>query len=171
MARAKAQQPFASDPAGNNALFRLFYRGWRPTRLGRWVNRIAGWLSATGLLPASQVAVEVRGRKSGRTRLNPAVIATVEGKQYLVAILGPESQWVKNVEAAGGNVTIRRGRRRRVHIVLVPPDQRALVLQEYVRVASSGRQHFPVRASDPLSKFAAIADRYPVYRVDPVPYE
>src|SRR5215472_10857277 len=171
MATATGKQPFASDPSENSALFRLFYRAWRPTRLGRCVNRIAGWLSAIGLLPASQVAVEVRGRKSGRTRVNPAVIATVEGRQYLVAILGPESKWVKNVEAAGGYVTIRRGRRRQVHLDLVPADQRAPVLQEYVRVAESGRLHFPVRASDPLRKFAAIAERYPVYRVDPATYE
>lgn len=156
-----------TDPAESSALFRLFYRGWRPTRLGRFVNRAAGWMSGIGLLPASQVAVEVRGRRSGRTRLNPAVIATVGGKQYLVAILGPDSDWVKNVEAAGANVAIRRRRRRQVHLVLVPPEQRAPVLQEYVRVAASGRQHFPLRASDPLSEFALIAGRYPVYRVDP----
>lgn len=155
-----------SDPAEDNALFRLFYRGWRPTRLGRIVNRMAGWMSGMGLLPASQVAVEVLGRKSGRKRVNPAVVASVDGKQYLVAILGPESEWVKNVEAAGGNVVIRRRRRRHAHLVLVPPDQRAIVLQEYVRVAESGRLHFPLRASDPLNAFDTIAGRYPVYRVD-----
>jgi hypothetical protein len=58
-----------------------------------------------------------------------------------------------------------------VHLVLVPPEKRAPVLQEYVRVAASGRQHFPVRVSDSLGKFAAIAGRYPVYRVDSVPHE
>ena len=157
-----------SDPADRSPLMRLFYRNWRPTRLGRWVNRLMGWWSGLGLPPRFQAALEVRGRTSGRTRSNPVVIATVEGKRYLVSMLGPESDWVKNVEAAGGNVAIRRGRRRQVHLVLVPPEQRAPVLQEYVRVAASGRQHFPLRASDSLSEFALIAGRYPVYRIDPL---
>ncbi|MGE5182477.1 MAG: hypothetical protein ACM31C_10465 [Acidobacteriota bacterium] len=43
---------------------------------------------------------------------------------------------------------------------------RAPILREYVRVASSGRKHFPVRIGAPLADFAALADRYPVYRVD-----
>lgn len=154
------------DPAERNRLFRLFYRDWRPTRLGHFVSQAAAWMSAVGLLPSFQVAIEVRGRKSGRARVNPAVVATVGGKQYLVAILGPDSDWVKNVEAAGGDVAIRRRGRRLVHLVLVPAEQRAPVLQEYVRVATSGRLHFPLRESDPLSEFAMIADRYPVYRID-----
>jgi hypothetical protein len=94
-------------------------------------------------------------------------IATVEGKCYLVSMLGPESDWVKNVEAANGNAVIRQGRRRRVHLVAVPPEQRAPILREYVLIAPSGRQHFPVAVEAPLSDFEAIARRYPVYRIDP----
>ena len=60
---------------------------------------------------------------------------------------GPGSDWVKNVEAAQGDAVIRRGRRRRVHLVAVLPEQRAPILREYVRIASSGRQHFPLPAT------------------------
>ena len=146
---------------------RLFYRNWRPTHLGRWVNRLMGWWSGLGLPPRFQAALEVHGRTSGRIRSNPVVIATVEGKRYLVSMLGPESDWVKNVEATQGDAVIRQGRRRRVHLVAVPPEQRAPILREYVRIALSGRQHFPLPVGAPLSDFEAIAERYPVYRIDP----
>lgn len=155
-----------SDPAERNALMRLFYRNWRPTPLGRWVNRLWGWWSGLGLPPRFQAALEVRGRTSGRTRSNPVVIATVEGKRYLVSMLGPESDWVKNVEAAHGDAIIRQGRRRRVHLVAVPPEERAPILREYVRIAIGGRRHFPLAVDAPLSDFEAIAGRYPVYRID-----
>jgi hypothetical protein len=95
------------------------------------------------------------------------VIASVDGSSYLGSMLGPGSDWVKNVEAAHGDAVIRQGRRRRVHLVAVPPEQRAPVLREYVRIASSGRQHFPLPVGAPLSDFNAIAGRYPVYRIDP----
>jgi len=95
------------------------------------------------------------------------VIATVEGKDYLVSMLGPGSDWVKNVEVAHGQVIIRQGRRRRVDLVAVPPEQRAPILREYVRIASSGRRHFPLPFGAPLSDFESIADSYPVYRIDP----
>jgi len=104
---------------------------------------------------------------SGRRRSNPVVVATVEGKRYLVSMLGPDSDWVKNVEAARGEAVIRQGRRRLVHLVAVPPEKRAPILREYVRIASSGRQHFPLPIGAPLSDFQAIAGRYPVYRIEP----
>jgi deazaflavin-dependent oxidoreductase (nitroreductase family) len=157
-----------SDPAEHNFLLRFFYRDWRPTRIGRWVNRFACWWSGLGLPPKFQAVLEVRGRTSGRLRSNPVVIATVDGKRYLVSMLGPASDWVKNVEAAHGDAVIRQGRRRPVHLVTVPPEQRAPILREYVRIASSGRQHFPVAVGAPLSEFQIIAERYPVYRIDPL---
>jgi hypothetical protein len=95
------------------------------------------------------------------------VIATVEGKRYLVSMLGTESDCVKNVEAAHGDAVIRQGRRHRVHLTAVPPEERAPVLREYVRIALSGRQHFPLGVGAALSDFEAIAECYPVYRIDP----
>ena len=157
-----------SDPAERSAVMRLLYRNWRPTRLGRWINRLMSWWSGLGLPPSFQAVLEVRGRTSGRTRSNPVVIATVSGERYLVSMLGPESDWVKNVEAAHGEGVIRQGRRNRVHLMAVPVDQRAPILKEYVRIAPSGRQHFPLPVGAPLSDFAAIAGSYPVYRIDRV---
>jgi deazaflavin-dependent oxidoreductase (nitroreductase family) len=156
-----------SDPAERSALMRLFYRGWRPTRLGKWANRVSGWWSGLGLPPRFMAVLEVPGRKSGHRRSNPVVIATVDGSGYLVSMLGPGSEWVKNVEAAQGDAVIRQGRRRPVHLVAMPREQRAPVLREYVRIATSGRQHFPVAVGAPLADFEAIAERYPVYRIDP----
>jgi deazaflavin-dependent oxidoreductase (nitroreductase family) len=111
--------------------------------------------------------LEVRGRASGQRRSTPVVIATVEGKRYLVSMLGQGSDWVKNVEAADGDAYIRQGRRRHIRLVAVPPAERAPILSEYVRVATSGRHHLPVAVGAPLSEYQAIADRYPVYRIDP----
>jgi deazaflavin-dependent oxidoreductase (nitroreductase family) len=111
--------------------------------------------------------LEVRGRSSGTLRRSPVVIATVDGHEYLVSILGNGAEWVKNVDAAHGAAIIRHGRDRAVHLVPVPASMRAPVLREYVRVATSGRHHFPVAVGAPLSEFASIAERYPVYRIDP----
>lgn len=154
-----------SDPAERSPLFRLFYRNWRPTRMGRWVNRVATWWAASGLSPTEAV-LEVPGRKSGKRRTTPVVIATVDGSRYLVSMLGTKSDWVKNVEAADGAAALRQGRRRPIHLEPVPVAERAPMLCEYVRVAVSGRQHFPVAVDAPLAEFEALAEHYPVYRIN-----
>jgi deazaflavin-dependent oxidoreductase (nitroreductase family) len=154
------------DPAETGRM-RLFYRDWRPTRLGRIVNRVMGWWSAAGLPPSFQQTIEVRGRTSGKPRTSPIAITTVDGQRYLVSMLGPGSEWVKNVVAAAGEAVLRHGRREPVRLVDVPPAERAPVLREYVRIASSGRKHFPVAPGAPEAEFAAIADRYPVFRIEP----
>jgi len=156
-----------TDPAEQRALWRLLYRDWRPTRMGRVANRVAGWSSALGLSPVAAL-LEVRGRVSGRPRSTPVVIATLDGERYLVSMLGPGSDWVKNVEAADGHAVLRQGGRRVVRLVAVPPAERAPVLREYVRVATSGRNHLPVAVDSPLAEFEGLAERYPVYRIDPV---
>jgi len=156
-----------ADPAELSALWRLFYRDWRPTRIGRWANRVAGWSSALGL--SSKAAVlEVRGRASGQPRSTPVVIASLDGERYLVSMLGPGSDWVKNVEAADGLAVLRQGGRRAVRLIGVPSAERAPILREYVRVATSGRRHIPVAIDAPLAEYERLADRYPVYRIDPV---
>ena len=153
------------DPAERNPVRRLLYRGWRPTRLGRLANRVAAWFSALGLSSTAAV-LEVRGRATGHPRSTAVVVAKVGDGRYLVSMLGAGSDWVRNVDAASGDAVLRQGRRRPVHLVAIPPAERAPVLRAYVQVATSGRHHLPVALDAPLSEFQAIADRYPVYRIE-----
>ena len=74
---------------------------------------------------------------------------------------------MKNVEAARGDAVIREHGRQAIHLVGVPSGERGPILREYVHVATSGREHIPVAVDSPLSEFEAIADRSPVYRIDP----
>jgi hypothetical protein len=155
------------DPAERNALNRLFYRSRRPTWLGHWVSQLFCWGARLGVTPRTWVSLEVRDRTSGRMRADAVVLATVAGQQHVVSMFGAISDWVHNVEAAHGDAIVHHRRPVRVRLVPVPPENRAPILQEYVRVASSGRKHFPLPVGAPLSDFAAIAARYPVYRIEP----
>jgi deazaflavin-dependent oxidoreductase (nitroreductase family) len=157
-----------TDPAERHPVLRLFYRNWQPTRLGRWVNRVQGVWSGLGLPPSFMATLEVRGRTSGKTRATPVVLVTLHGQRYLVSMLGPSSDWVKNVEAARGHAVLRHGRRRQVRLTAVPPEQRAPILREYVRIATSGREHFPLGVGAPLADFAAVAEHYPVFGLEEV---
>ena len=154
------------DPAERSVFNRLFYRDRRPTWLGHWVSQFFCWWARAGLPPRSWVALEVRDRVSGRMRGDAVVIPTVAGERYIVSMFGTISDWVHNIDAAHGDAVIAHGGSQRVRLVPVAPEERAPVLREYVRVASSGRKHFPLPIGAPLADFAAIAARYPVYRIE-----
>ncbi len=99
-------------------------------------------------------------------RLDAVVIPTVAGQGYIVSMFGTISDWVHNIDAAHGDAVISHGSSRRVRLVQVPPAERAPILREYLRVASSGRKHFPLQVGAPVADFAAIASQYPVYRIE-----
>jgi deazaflavin-dependent oxidoreductase (nitroreductase family) len=155
-----------ADPAEQSPMMRRLYRNWRPTPLARALNRFYGWYSAAGLPPRWMVAVTIRGRTSGQPHTTVLVVPEQNGNHYLVSMLGEGSGWVKNARA-NPDATIRHGRQRSVRLVEVPPAERAPVIRENVRIASSGRRHFPVQPGALLSEFEAIADRYPVFRIEP----
>ena len=147
------------------SLAKWLYRGGRPN----WVAGVANWCSAAihslGIAPDYAVTLEVRGQRSGRTIRLPLVMVVVEGERYLVSMLGPGANWVRNVKAAGGNVTIRHGRRERAHLEEVPVDQRAPILKAYLKRAPGARPHVTVHKDSPLSEFERVAEQYPVFRV------
>lgn len=155
------------DPAERRGFLRFFYRDWRPTRLGKIVNGVWAWATGLGLMPRMLLALQVKGRSSGRLRTNVLVVATHQGQRYLVSMLGDGSEWVRNVRAAGGEAFIKRGRSHPVMLTEIPPEERAPILKAYCQVATSGRQHFPVPHDAPVSAFEAIAGDYPVFRIDP----
>ena len=84
------------------SLKRWYYRGGRPNRVARVLDRCTAALYALGIVPNYLVALEVPGRRSGRTITLPLVMAEVGGERYLVSMLGEGVNWVRNARAAGG---------------------------------------------------------------------
>ena len=157
---------------GNRALVprarRWLYRGGRPGRLARALNRVSAIQFAAGVLsPASAVTLEVRGRTTGRLISFPLVVADLAGERYLVAMLGNETHWVRNVRAAGGAAVLRRRHREDVRLEEVDPGLRAPILRRYLALAPGARPHVPVDRRAPLADFERIAGQYPVFRVVP----
>ena len=148
-------------------LARWLYRGGRPNRVASVVNRCTAAVYALGIAPNYLVTLDVVGRRSGRVLSLPLVMAVVESERYLVSMLGADVDWVRNVKAAGGNVTLRHGRREEVRLEEVAADRRAPVLKAYLKRAPGARPHLPIDRDAPLSEFAPVSSRFPVFRVVP----
>jgi deazaflavin-dependent oxidoreductase (nitroreductase family) len=144
---------------------RWMYSGTRPNRLAALLNRGTAAVAAAGIGPKRIVTLEVRGRRTGRQLSFPVVIADYKGERYLVAMLGKEANWVRNVRAAGGKAVLRHGRRESVVLEEVDASMRAPILRRYLEVAPGARAHLPIDQHAPLEQFEQIADQYPVFRV------
>jgi len=129
------------------------------------LNRCWAAVHSFGVAPNYLVTLEVRGRRSGRIISLPLVMVVIEGERYLVSMLGAEVDWVRNVKAADGNVTLRHGRREAVHLEEVAVDRRASVLKAYLKRAPGARAHVPVHKNAPLSEFEQVSAQFPVFRV------
>ena len=79
---------------------RWLYRGQRPNRLAKVLNRAWAAVGSSGVTSDYLVTLEVTGRKSGRVISLPLVMALVDGQRYLVSMLGENVAWVRNVRAA-----------------------------------------------------------------------
>jgi F420H(2)-dependent quinone reductase len=141
------------------------YRGGRPGRVASVLNRLSAKLHASGVAPDYLVTLEVTARKSGRLTSVPLVMVVVSGERYLVSMLGEPANWVQNVRAAHGAVTIHHGRREHVHLEEVDAPLRAPVLKAFLQCAPGARPHIAVDKDAPLHEFENIAHQYPVFRV------
>lgn len=144
---------------------RWLYRGQRPNRLAKIVNRAWAALGSSGVASNYLVTLEVTGRKSGHVISLPVVIALVDGQRYLVSMLGEDVDWVRNARAARGEVVLRHGRREEVRLEEVPAAQRAPILKAYLQRAPGARPHIPVDKEAPLAEFEKVAATFPVFRV------
>jgi deazaflavin-dependent oxidoreductase (nitroreductase family) len=68
---------------------------WNKVGLNRVTKRIAPWMPGFGV-------VIHRGRRSGNEYQTPVNVFATEDGYVLALTYGPESDWVKNVLAAGG---------------------------------------------------------------------
>jgi deazaflavin-dependent oxidoreductase (nitroreductase family) len=144
---------------------RWLYQGGHPNRFARLQNRTTAIAFAAGIVPKRAAALEIPGRRSGRVISFPVAIADFEGECYLVSMLGKNVNWVRNLQAAGGQAVLRHGRRESVHLEEVEPGARAPILRRYLQVAPGARPHVPVDRRAPLAEFAQIAADYPVFRI------
>ena len=146
-------------------LHRWYYRGGRPNRVAKFLNRISAVLHATGIAPNYMVTLEVVGRKSGKTISFPLVMTVIDDERYLVSMLGEQANWVQNLKAAGGRATLRHGVTEQVRLEEVEPAQRAPILKAYLQHAPGARPHIAVDKDAPLAEFATVAPQIPVFRV------
>lgn len=140
-------------------------------RLSRWIGVP---LTSAGLAPRHAVTLEVAGRRSGRPRRNPVLVTTWAEADYLVSLAG-ESEWVRNVRAAGGRAVLHRRGARPVHLLELPPASRAPVLAAYQAAGAKrsgeaaarlqARYNFGLGPAPTLADFERIAHRYPVFQV------
>ena len=150
------------------ALKRWMYRGGRPNRLTKIINK--GWatLHSAGLFPNRFVTLEVAGRQSGKTISFPLAMVVMNRERYLVSMLGEEANWVKNVKAAGGKARLRHGISEQVLLEEVDASQRAPILKAYLQLAPGARPHIPINKDAPVSEFEKIASKYPVFRLEKI---
>ena len=147
------------------SLARWFYRGGRPNRVARVLDRGSAMVCALGVAPDYMVTLEVPGRRTGRIVQIPLVMVGVDSERYLVSMLGEDVNWVRNVKAADGRVTLRHGRSEDVRLEEVAPEHRAPVLKDYLRRAPRAGAHMPVEKGAPLAEFERVSPRFPVFRV------
>ncbi|HEX7766951.1 MAG TPA: hypothetical protein VF443_09560 [Nitrospira sp.] len=124
------------------------------------------WVSGLGLTPGILLTLQVKDRSTGLLHETILVVASYQGQRYLVSMLGNSSEWVQNVRAAGGKACIKRRRSQPVMLTEIPATERGPVLKAWCQVATSGREHLPVSHQAPVADFEAIAEDYPVFRID-----
>jgi hypothetical protein len=148
-----------------DAYVRWLYRGGRPNLFARLQNRASAVAYAVGIWPKRLATREVPGRRSGRVISFPVVIAEYEDDRYLVAMLGENTNWVRNVRAAGGRAVLRHRRREVVRLGDVLAEARPEILRRYLACAPGARPHVPVDRHAPVEEFEQIAPQVPVFRI------
>jgi deazaflavin-dependent oxidoreductase (nitroreductase family) len=158
-------QSTTNHPGGKMALHKWMYRAGRPNKLARILNR--GWaiLHSLGISPNYLITLEVVGRKSGAMTSFPLVMTVVNGERYLVSMLGEQTNWVRNIKAAGGKARVRHGIIEQVLLEEVDAGQRASILKAYLQHAPGARPHVSISKDAPLSEFEKITSKYPVFRL------
>ena len=140
---------------------------WLPT-----ANRVIKALHRIGLPFGTIHVLTVPGRVSGQPRSTPVSPLVVDGRRYVIAGL-PDSDWARNVRAAGRG-DLARGRRRQAVALreVTDPDLRRRVVRAFPTEVPHGVEFFVriglVDGPTP-EQFAAAADRVAVFEISALP--
>lgn len=144
------------------------YAGGRPGLIAKAMNAIWAKLHAWGIAPNYLVTLEIVGRKSGKVIAFPLVMLACAGERYFVSMLGEQANWVRNLQAAEGQATLRHGRTESVRLDVVPVQERPPLLKAYLQIAPGARPHVLIDKDAPLGEFERVATTYPVFKVNPI---
>ena len=102
-----------------------------PNGVARAANAVIRWLAELGISIAGTRALRVRGRKTGKPRAVVINLLTVDGVDYLVSPRG-NTQWARNVRAAGVVEVGPRWRRQLAHVSEVGDAAKPDLLRRYL---------------------------------------
>ncbi len=128
-----------------------------PARAFGWVAKKLAKLGVPGL-----AVLTTTGRRSGLDREVPVSPIRHRGATYLVSPYGQVS-WVHNVRADAGAKLTRGGNEREVVLREVTEPE---VLLRYYRSQPVASRFMEIPGEGDLDDFAAVAHRFPVFRVD-----
>jgi deazaflavin-dependent oxidoreductase (nitroreductase family) len=141
-------------------------RKYRLTTARKVFNRFITILIRLGIPTGSTCLLLTTGRSTGQTRSTPVTVLVVNGRRWLVSPYG-EVAWVQNVRAAG-RVSLKSGSK--MENVQLTPASRAdtgPLLKSYVEKYRVVAPFFDAKPGDPVERFAAEADKHPVFAVNP----
>lgn len=139
-------------------------------RMDRWSQVAIRWLAEHGVSLLGSRVLTVLGRSSGEPRRVVVNLMELDGERYLVSPRG-NTQWVRNVRAAG-IATLSLGRRdEEVVLTELPVAERAPVLRVYLDRWGweVGRFVEGLTKDSTDAELAAAAPGFPVLRVTPAP--
>jgi deazaflavin-dependent oxidoreductase (nitroreductase family) len=153
-----SMRPTSSD--GNPARYA------RPTRADRLTARLLRALVRVGIGPWGARELRVPGRRSGLARSTVVNVLKSGDARYLVAPRG-NTEWVRNLRAAG-HAELRLGRRtERFEAVELPDADKAPVIQAYLGrwAFEVGRFFEGLGKSPTIDEVNNVAGSFPVFRV------
>ncbi|MDP9094808.1 MAG: nitroreductase family deazaflavin-dependent oxidoreductase [Actinomycetota bacterium] len=132
-------------------------------------NRAVARLTRMGVSVLGSRVLETRGRQSGQPRRTPVNLLTVDTRKYLVSPRG-NGQWVRNVRADGGRLTLILGRHRQAYVgrELSADDARTpQILRAYLtRWKAEVGVFFEGTGPDSGdAELAAIAPKHPIFEL------
>jgi len=128
-------------------------------------NRAVAGLTRLGVSVWGSRVLEVKGRKSGEPRKVPVNLLRYEGRDYLVSARGT-GEWVRNVRAANGELTLLLGSRREPrHAIEGADGDKVPILRAYLKKwkAEVGVFFEGVSGESSDEEIAAIAPKHPVF--------
>jgi deazaflavin-dependent oxidoreductase (nitroreductase family) len=145
--------------------------GFRPGRLFRTANRIVAFMLRLGLpirgRRSPMALLTVTGRRSGQPRTVPVALAPHPEGWILIAVYG-DSDWSRNLEAAGEAVISMRRRTIPVEARRPDPEAAAPILRDAMIGAPKVVQrmtadYFDTALDAPVGAWEKEALRHPVF--------